>query len=223
MSHTSREGHWDNRYAATEDYVFGVAPNAFLAAEAHRIAPGARVLAVADGEGRNGVFLAGQGAIVHAVDASAAAIAKSKRLAAARGVTLTWEQADLTRWDWPVAEYDAVVAIFVQFMTPEERPAFFAHLQDALKPGGLLLLEGYRPEQLAYRTGGPSNPDHLYTEALLRDAFAGMTIEALRSYDAVIAEGTGHAGMSALIDLIAVQAGLSAPGAGTGARCRRIS
>ena len=203
MSDTSREAFWDNRYAATEDYVFGVAPNAFLAAEAHRIAPGAQVLAVADGEGRNGVFLAGRGALVHSVDAAPAAIAKSKRLAAASGLTLTWEEADLTRWDWPVARYDAVVAIFVQFMAPEERPAFFAHLQAALKPGGLLLLEGYRPEQLAYRTGGPRDPTHLYTEALLRQAFAGMTIEALRSYDAVIAEGTGHAGMSALIDLIA--------------------
>ncbi len=205
MSDTSREAHWENRFASTEDYVFGVAPNAFLAAEAHRIAPGAHVLAVADGEGRNGVFLAERGAIVHAVEGSSAAIAKSKRLAAARGVTLTWEQADVTRWDWPVAQYDAVVAIFVQFLTPAERPAFFAHMQRALKPGGLLLLEGYRPEQLAYRTGGPRNPVHLYTEALLRDAFAAMTIESLRSYDAVIAEGTGHAGMSALIDLIAVQ------------------
>ncbi len=205
MSHTSREAQWNSRYAATKDYVFGVAPNAFLAAEAHRIVPGARVLAVADGEGRNGVFLAGQGAVVHAVDASAAAIAKSKRLAAARSVTLTWELADLTSWDWPVAEYDAVAAIFVQFVTPAERPAFFAHLKNALKPGGLLLLEGYRPEQLAYRTGGPSDPDHLYTEALLRDAFSDMTIEALRSYDTVIEEGTGHSGMSALIDLIATR------------------
>jgi cyclopropane fatty-acyl-phospholipid synthase-like methyltransferase len=205
MSDTSREAHWENRYASTEDYIFGVAPNAFLAAEAHRIAPGAHVLAVADGEGRNGVFLAEHGAVVHSVDGSAAAIAKSKRLAASRGVTLTWERADLTKWDWPVAAYDAVVAIFVQFVTAAERPALFAHLQAALKPGGLLLLEGYRPEQIANATGGPRDPQHLYTEALLRDAFAGMTIEALRSYDAAIEEGTGHAGMSALIDLIAVK------------------
>lgn len=205
MSHTPRETFWDSRYSASEDYVYGVAPNAFLAAEAHRIQPGQRVLAVADGEGRNGVFLAKRGAIVHSVDAAPAAIAKSKRLAAARGVTLTWEQADLTGWDWPVAGYDAVVAIFVQFVAPGERPAFFAHLRDALKPGGLLLMEGYRPEQIAYHTGGPNNPDYLYTEALLRDAFSAMTIEAVRSYDAVLEEGSGHAGMSALIDLIAVK------------------
>jgi cyclopropane fatty-acyl-phospholipid synthase-like methyltransferase len=158
-----------------------------------------------DGEGRNGIFLAERGLLVHSVEGAAAAIAKAKRLAASRGVTLTIEQADLFTWDWPVAVYDAVVAIFVQFATPAERPMLFEHIKQALKPGGLLLLEGYRVEQLTYRTGGPSNPEHLYTEALLRDAFADMSIIALKSYDAVIEEGTGHSGMSALIDLIAVR------------------
>ncbi len=207
MTDASRTDFWESRYAASDDYVFGVLPNAFLAAEAHRIAPGARVLAVADGEGRNGVFLAERGAVVHSVEASAAAIAKARRLAAERGVALTFEQADLMRWDWPVAAYDAVVAIFVQFVTAAERPAFFARLKRALKPGGVLLLEGYRVEQLAHRTGGPREATQLYSEALLREAFADMTIEVLRSYDAVIAEGTGHAGISALVDLIALQPG----------------
>lgn len=207
MTDVTREGRWEARFGATEDYLFGTAPNAFLAAEAHRIPPGADVLAVADGEGRNGVFLAGRGARVHAVDATAAGIAKSRRLAAQRGVTLTWEQADLTRWTWPEADYDAVVAIFVQFTTAAERPAFFAGLRRALKPGGLLLLEGYRIEQLEYRTGGPGEASQLYTEALLRDAFTDMTILSLRSYDAVIEEGAGHSGMSALIDLVAVRPG----------------
>ena len=196
---------WESRYASTDDYLFGVRPNAFLAAEAHRIAPSAHVLAVADGEGRNGVFLAARGAIVHSVEGSATAIAKAKRLAAERGVTLRTEQADLTRWDWPVAEYDVVVAIFVQFVSPAERPLFFTNLRCALRPGGLLLLEGYRVEQLSYGTGGPRDAEHLYTEALLGEAFADMSIEALRSYDAVIEEGSAHVGMSALIDLIAVQ------------------
>ena len=196
---------WEARYASTDEYLFGVLPNAFLAAEAQRIAPGAHVLAVADGEGRNGVFLAERGSLVHSVDASAAAIAKARRLADRRGATLAFEQADLVRWDWPVAAYDAVVAIFVQFVTQEDRPAFFQHLKQALKPGGLLLLEGYRIEQLAHGTGGPRDALHLYTEAMLRNAFSGMRIEQLRSYDAVIDEGTAHSGMSALIDLIAVQ------------------
>jgi cyclopropane fatty-acyl-phospholipid synthase-like methyltransferase len=195
---------WDERYA-TEDYRFGTEPNAFLVAEAHRIRPGAHVLAVADGEGRNGVYLAGRGALVHSVDGSAVAVEKARRLATARGVTLELERADLFHWRWPVAAYDAVVAIFVQFVTAEDRPAFFARLKEALGPGGVLLLEGYRIEQLAYGTGGPRDASHLYSEGMLATAFADMQIISLRAYDAVIEEGTGHSGMSALIDLVAVK------------------
>ena len=200
------KGHWDERFAS-EDYHFGTEPNAFLVAEAHRIAPGAEVLAVADGEGRNGVYLAGRGARVHAVEGSPVAIEKAKRLAAARGVTLRHEHVDVLAWDWPVAAYDAVVAIFVQFVDPVDRPAFFRNMQQALKPGGVLLLEGYGPRQLAYGTGGPRHAPQLYTVDLLRDAFADLRIETLRAYDAVIEEGPGHSGMSALVDLVAVRPG----------------
>ena len=195
---------WDQRYASDE-YHYGVEPNAFLVREARRIAPGAHVLAVADGEGRNGVFLAGRGARVHAVDGSAVGIAKAKRLAADRGVMLTHEQVDLLTWDWPVAAYDAVVAIFVQFVDPEDRPAFFANMKRVLKPGGVLLLEGYGPGQLAYGTGGPRYAEQLYTQEMLRQAFADMRIEVLSAYDAVIEEGTAHSGMSALVDLVAIK------------------
>ncbi len=201
---TSPKGHWDQRYASDE-YHYGTEPNAFLVREAHRIAPGAHVLAVADGEGRNGVYLAGEGAVVHAVDGSVVAIAKARRLAATRGVTLTIEHADLFQWDWPVAAYDAVVAIFVQFVDPGDRPAFFRNMKAALKPGGVLLLEGYGPGQLAYGTGGPRHEPQLYTEELLRDAFADMEIVSLRAYDAVVEEGPAHSGMSSLVDLVAVK------------------
>jgi cyclopropane fatty-acyl-phospholipid synthase-like methyltransferase len=194
---------WDQRYASDE-YHYGVEPNAFLVRQAHRIAPGAHVLAVADGEGRNGVFLAGLGARVHAVDGSAVGIAKAKRLAADRGVTLTHEQVDLLTWDWPVAAYDAVVAIFVQFVDEADRPAFFRNMRAALKPGGVLLMEGYGPGQLAYGTGGPRYAGQLYTQAMLRQAFADMWIEVLSAYDAVIEEGAAHSGMSALVDLVAI-------------------
>ncbi len=195
---------WDQRYASDE-YHYGVEPNAFLVREAHRIAPGAHVLAVADGEGRNGVFLAGKGALVHAVDASPVAIEKAKRLAADRGVTLDHQQVDLLAWDWPVAAYDAVVGIFVQFVNPEDRPTFFRNMERALKPGGVLLIEGYGPGQIAYGTGGPRHAPQLYTVDLLRAAFADMQIEVLSAYDAVIEEGTAHSGMSALVDLVAIK------------------
>ncbi len=205
MAAPSRAAFWEARYAATDDYVFGEAPNTFLQAQAHRIKPGMRVLSVADGEGRNGVYLASLGADVHAVEISPTAIAKAKRLAAARGVSLTWEQADVTGWAWPQSTFDVVAAIFVQFITADEQAAFFANLARALKPGGVLLLQGYRPEQLAYGTGGPSEISQLYTEAQLRTAFSSLRIVSLRAHDEEIAEGAAHAGMSALIDLIAIK------------------
>ena len=200
----TRRGHWDERYASDE-YHYGTEPNAFLVAEADRIPAGGRVLAVADGEGRNGVYLAGRGFRVHSVEASPVAIAKAKRLAAARGVALEIERVDIFTWDWPVAAYDAVVAIFVQFVDAEDRPAFFRKMAQALKPGGVLIMEGYGPGQLAYGTGGPRHEPQLYSVGLLRDAFADMQIEVLRGYDAVIEEGPAHSGMSALIDLVAVR------------------
>lgn len=203
MNETTREARWEARYAAAGDYIFGTEPNAFLAAHAGLIEPGAKVLSVGDGEGRNSVFLAGRGADVHAIEVSPTAISRARKLAAQRGVTVRFEQADLLRWTWPEAAYDAVVAIFVQFVTPAERPDFFARLVRALRPGGVLLLEGYRPEQIPNKTGGPSDPAHCYTEEMLRDAFRDAGIEHLASYDAVLDEGGGHSGMSALIDLVA--------------------
>ncbi|MDO8799627.1 cyclopropane-fatty-acyl-phospholipid synthase family protein [Phenylobacterium sp.] len=193
---------WDRRYAQT-DYLFGVEPNAFLAGQVGRLRPGRRALAVADGEGRNGVWLAQQGLSVLSVDSSAVAQTKARSLAQARGVALDFEQVDLSAWTWPRAEFDLVVAIFIQFATPALRTQLFADMAHALKPGGLLLLQGYRPEQITYGTGGPSAAENLYTEPLLREAFAGLEIIELQSHDTVIHEGAGHDGLSALIDLVA--------------------
>lgn len=193
---------WDRRYAQ-KDYLFGIEPNAFLAGQMGRLTPGWRALAVADGEGRNGVWLAQQGLSVLSVDSSAVAQTKARSLAQARGVAMDLEQVDLSAWTWPRAEFDLVVAIFIQFAPPALRTQLFADMAQALKPGGLLLLQGYRPEQIAYGTGGPSVAENLYTEALLREAFAGLDIIELQSHDTVIHEGAGHDGLSALIDLVA--------------------
>lgn len=205
MSPPTREQKWEARYAAATGYIFGTAPNAFLAAHAVLVEPGAKVLSVGDGEGRNSVFLAGRGADVHAVEVSPTAISRARRLAAKRGVAVRFEQGDVMRRDWAAAAYDAVVAIFVQFATPAERPAFFTSLARSLRPGGVLLLEGYRPEHVAIpgKVGGPTDPAHCYTAPMLREAFPDLEIEHLASYDAVLDEGPGHVGMSALIDLVA--------------------
>lgn len=195
-------GVWDERYAG-EDYHFGTEPNAFLATQSSLLQPGMTCLAVADGEGRNGVWLAQQGLDVLAVDASSVALAKARKLAQQRGVTVKFEQVDLTQWNWGEDRFDVVAAIFIQFAAPDLREQMFAHIKRCLKPGGLLLLHGYTPRQLEYKTGGPSQAENLYTEALLRKAFADMEILHLREHDDVIREGAGHSGMSALIDLVA--------------------
>lgn len=193
---------WDQRFDR-EDYLFGKAPNHFIAAEAGRLTPGSEVLSVADGEGRNGVFLARHGHRVTSMDSSEVAQQKARRLAAEHGVTLDYVLADIAAWTWVTERYDAVVAIFIQFAPPDLRDKIFAGIFETLRPGGLLLLEGYRPEQIAYGTGGPRRVENLYTEPMLRTAFAGFDIIELKSYDAEVDEGMGHSGMSALIDLIA--------------------
>ena len=193
---------WDERFA-TEAYVFGEAPNAFLVSQQGIVGRCRTALAVADGEGRNGVWLAEQGLSVTSLDASAVGIAKAERLAAKRGVSLEARLVDLAGYSWPEAAYDLVVAIFIQFADPPLRAEIFAGMKQALKPGGRLILEGYRPEQLAYGTGGPRQVERFYTRDLLEAAFADLEIEHLSAYDSEIVEGTGHVGMSALIDLVA--------------------
>jgi len=193
---------WDERYAAVEGHLFGETPNVFLAAQKSCLPASGSALAVADGDGRNGVWLAEQGLHVLAVDGSPVALDKSRKLAAARGVTMRHELADLFAWDFGRERYDVIAAIFIQFANPEQRTRMFRAMQDALKPGGLLILEGYRPEQLDYGTGGPPDAENMYTEPMLREAFADLDIEHLESYDAELHEGR-HEGMSALIDMVA--------------------
>ena len=193
---------WNQRFS-DPDYIFGTEPNAFLAAQAHLLRRGQTALAVADGEGRNGVWLAEQGLDVTSFDLSPMGLEKAGKLARQRGVKLDARLADAAAWEWEPARFDVVVAIFIQFAGPKLRDAIFAGIRRTLVPGGLLLMQGYRPEQLAYGTGGPSCAENLYTSSLLRSAFEGFEILALREHDSMTSEGKGHHGMAALIDLVA--------------------
>jgi 2-polyprenyl-3-methyl-5-hydroxy-6-metoxy-1,4-benzoquinol methylase len=202
MSFPDEVQKWNTRFGA-DDYVFGTAPNAFLAAQVHRLAPGMEALCIADGEGRNSVWLAEQGLDVTAFDVSPVGVAKAQKLARERGVTVRYTVADIHRYDWGARQYDVIAAIFFQFADPQERTRIFAGLRAALRPGGLLMLQGYTPRQLEYRTGGPPFAENMYTEPLLRASFADLEIQHLAEHDAEIHEGKGHSGMSALIDMVA--------------------
>lgn len=192
---------WEERFSAG-GYLFGTQPNAFLKAQADRLRPGMCALSVADGDGRNGVWLAQQGLHVHAVDFSPTALRKARELAKRRGVAIETECADLLHWTWPEAAYDVVVAIFIQFAPPDARTRMFEGMKRALRPGGVLMIEGYRPKQLEYGTGGPRQLDQLYTRELLEQAFGEFAELAIEEYDTELNEGERHTGMSALIDLV---------------------
>ncbi|MDP1535342.1 MAG: class I SAM-dependent methyltransferase [Rubrivivax sp.] len=193
---------WNRRFGA-DGFLFGNAPNDWLRRHAGVWSAGDKVLSVADGEGRNSVWLAGCGLQVDAFDIAEVGVAKARGFAAEQGVAVNFEVADVDSYAWPQGSCDGVAAIFVQFADPALRARMFAHIVAALKPGGTLVLQGYTPRQLEYRTGGPPFASHLYTPELLREAFAELDITELTEYEAELAEGTGHKGRSALIGMVA--------------------
>jgi cyclopropane fatty-acyl-phospholipid synthase-like methyltransferase len=193
---------WDARFAAPE-YIFGTEPNVFLASQRALFRPGMRVLEIGCGEGRNCVWLAQQGCAVTGVDISPLALAKAQKLAAERKVQVQWIQGDIGNWTWEPAAFDALVCIFIQFAAPEGRQRIFSGIQETLRTGGYVLLQGYTPRQLQYSSGGPRDPDHLYTRELLERSLTACEIIHLVEHDEVLAEGPKHAGIAALIDLIA--------------------
>lgn len=192
---------WDARYA-TEGYLFGKDPAAFLTRHAALLPEASRILCVADGEGRNSVHLARLGHAVTAFDLSPNAVTKARALAAEAGVDVTFRVSTIADWDW-TEPFDAIAAIFIQFLDPQARTRAFAAFRDALPRGGLMLLHGYAPRQVAYGTGGPPCAENMYTLPMLGEAFAGWDILHASDYDAVIEEGTGHSGLSGLIDFVA--------------------
>ncbi len=194
---------WDERFGG-EDYVYGTAPNAFLRAQAERLAPGARVLLPGDGEGRNGVWLAERGMEVLSVDASPVGLDKARRLAAARGVRIATACADLTRWSWPVAAFDAVAVVFLH-LPPEARVVVHRRIVAALRPGGAAILEAFRPAQLDYASGGPKDAAMLYTPEQLTADFAGLDVRLCEEALVDLDEGAFHAGAAATVRFVGVK------------------
>lgn len=193
---------WNRRYAGDE-FLFGTEPNAWLREHVGSLPRAGHILSVADGEGRNSVWLAQQGFQVDAFDVANRAVEKAQAYAHRQGVSVNFAVADVDGFAWPQSAYDGVAAIFVQFADPDMRQRLFERIARSLKPGGVLILQGYTPKQLAYRTGGPPFLSHLYTREMLTSAFADLSILELREYEAEVHEGQGHRGQSALIGLVA--------------------
>lgn len=195
---------WEDRYRSHDSYLFGTAPARFLTENPWLAIPGARALSVADGEGRNAVALARAGMQVTAFDLSPTAVGRAEALAAREGVALATQVCDWQGWDWS-RQFDLVMGVFIQFMPPAAQPAQFADMARALRPGGRLVLHGYRPEQVALGTGGPPDPAQMWTAARLSAAFPDFRVERLAAYEREVQEGSAHVGRSALIDFVAVR------------------
>ncbi len=193
---------WDRRFDR-DDYLFGREPNVWLARHSDCWRSGQRVLCVADGEGRNSVWLARRGLMVDAFDISPRGVEKARRLALEQRCAVDFAVADVSHLAWPEAVYDGVAAIFVQFADPALRARMFEGMRRCLKPGGVLVLQGYALAQLAYDSGGPGIAGHLYTRDLLEAEFAGWSWLAFEEGEQELSEGQGHHGRSAVIGLVA--------------------
>jgi 2-polyprenyl-3-methyl-5-hydroxy-6-metoxy-1,4-benzoquinol methylase len=200
-----QQAFWDERFDDAR-YIFGTAPNAFLVSQAQLLKPGMRALVPGDGEGRNSVWVARQGLAVEAVDISGKGIAKAARLASEAGVEVRFERANLLTWDWPKDRYDVVAALFLHFFDAD-RPLMHLAMLDALKPGGLLILESFNPRQLemqkVHKSGGPRIADMLYSKEKLAADFADMDIALLEETETELDEGHRHSGHAAVIRCIA--------------------
>lgn len=196
---------WDERYASA-DYMYGTEPNDFLREQAHHIRPGGRVLCIADGEGRNGVYLATLGYDVTSVDASRVGLNKAAALATSHNVSITTTHADLAEFDFGVEQWDAVVSIFCH-LPPELRTRVHAAIPTSLCSNGVVILEAYTVEQLANKTGGPPVPELMMSEEQLRHDFASLHVIFCGERTRIIHEGTLHNGVSATVQLVAQRMG----------------
>jgi len=188
---------WDERFAG-EGYAYGTEPSRWLVENAGRIPRGMPVLALGEGEGRNGVFLAGLGLDVEAVDGSPVGLAKARRLASSRGVPLRTTVADLADFVPAPGRYGAVVLVFLH-LPPPLRATVHARAATALAPGGLIVLEAFTPRQLAFSSGGPRQEDMLYDPAAIRGDFPGVEWDVLEEAEVDLDEGPLHRGRAALI------------------------
>lgn len=191
---------WDQRYN-TPEYIYGKTPNDFLVEMIDRL-PKGEVLSLAEGEGRNGVYLAQQGCRVTGVDSSAVALQKARNLAAERGVQLNTLHRNLSELEIEPAAWDAVVSIFCHLPAPL-RASLHRQVVQGLRPGGCLLLEAYTPRQLEFRTGGPPTIELMMDLKTLRQELEGLNLEHAREVERDIREGSYHNGRSAVVQILA--------------------
>ena len=190
---------WDKRYTS-DDFVYGTEPNSFLASSA-KILTGP-VLSLAEGEGRNAVFLASIGLDVLAVDGSEAGLVKANKLAASRGLSIRTEVADLATYEPPENSFGSVVSISAH-LPSLIRKRLHRLVERCLKPGGIMLLEAYTLAQLARNTGGPKDPDLLMACSEIEIEFPNCDLILSQEIEREVIEGKFHTGLASVVQFIA--------------------
>jgi SAM-dependent methyltransferase len=191
---------WERRFDA-EDYHYGTEPNDFLREHVDSL-PSGPVLCLAEGEGRNAVFLAGRGFEVSSVDLTDAGVRKTRSLAIARGVSVDATTGDLAMTDLGVRRWTGIVSIFAHLPGPIRRD-LHRRVVAALAPGGVLILEAYTPDQIGRGTGGPPIPELTMTLDELRNEFSGLDIIHGLETERNVVEGHGHTGLASVVQIIA--------------------
>jgi len=191
---------WDERYS-TEEYAYGTAPNEFLVEKVSWI-PKGKVLSLAEGEGRNAVFLAKQGYSVTAVDASLVGLNKARRLAEEADVQVEFIQADLADYELGENKWDGIISIFCP-LPSQLRKELYKKVIAALKPTGVFLLEAYTLDQLQHGTGGGSSADVMQSAASLSVELAGLHFEHLVELERNVVEGAYHTGIGSVVQAVA--------------------
>jgi SAM-dependent methyltransferase len=190
---------WNERYSRS-DFVYGLAPNDFVKEQAPQIPPGP-VLCLAEGEGRNAVYLAGLGHEVTAMDQSAVGMRKALDHAQKRGLSLRVEVSDLNHYVIQPGAWSGIVATFVHLPLPL-RAQVHASVVRGLRPGGVFLLEAYTPAQLGRGTGGPQALPLLMKLSDLRQELAGLELSVARELEREVLEGSGHTGLGAVVQVL---------------------
>lgn len=191
---------WDERYSA-EEYAYGTAPNEFLVEKVGCL-PQGKVLSLAEGEGRNAVFLARQGYAVTAVDASLVGLNKAGKLAEENGVVVEFIHADLADYDLGENKWDGIVSIFCP-LPSALRKELYRRVVAGLRWNGVFLLEAYTPDQLKHGTGGGNSVDVMQTKETVSLELAGLKFEHLVELERDVIEGTYHTGIGSVVQAIA--------------------
>lgn len=193
---------WNDTYD-TEHYVYGTEPNDFLREQVHHL-PKGKVLCLAEGEGRNAVFLAKLGYEVTAVDLSHVGLEKAERLAEANQVKIETVCANLAHFDLGEEAWDGIVSIFCH-LPADLRADLYHRVQTALKPNGVFLVEGYTPLQLSYKTGGPPVAEMMVSQSVLEQELPQMDFRHLSELERHVVEGTNHTGLGHVVQCIGVK------------------